>query len=171
MRRGLLPLLAGVVAALLGYRLALVATPRVLMAAAVKRVGQAGMNRMTHAPLATSRSRAIVRPSPDLAYSSCPFDLSTGPVRITVPPIPSAYWSLSVFDARTDTAFVRNNGQGAASGINLVLARLGQLTPPGAAVVRIADARGIALVRVLVEDRAAFAPIDAARRRASCAPL
>lgn len=171
MRRWLVPLFAGVVAALAAYQTVLVATPRMLMAAAMKRVAVAGINRMTHGPLATDKARAIVRPSPDLAYSSCPFDLSQGPVRVTVLPVPSPYWSLSVFDARTDVAFVRNNRETGGKGIDLVLARPGQVTPPGATVVRPAGDRGIALLRILVEDRGAFAPIDAARRAATCRPV
>jgi uncharacterized membrane protein len=171
MRRWLLPLLIGAIAALVGYQLALAAAPRLLMSAAVKRVGQAGMNRMTHGPLATDRSRAIVRPSPDLAYSSCPFDLSNGPVRVQVAPAPSVYWSLSVFDSRTDTALARNNGETGDQPIDIVLARPGQPTPAGREVVRVNGAKGIALVRILVQDRTSFAAIDAARRRSSCAPL
>ena len=170
MRRWIRPLLLGLLVTFAAYRAALVATPRVLMAAAVKRVGAGGMNRMTHGPLATDRARAIVRPSPDLAYSSCPFDLSAGPVRVRVPPVPSPYWSLSVFDARTDVAFVRNNRDTGGKGIDLVIAREDQPTPVSAQLVRVRGDRGIALVRVLVEDRAAFAPIDAARRAATCGP-
>ena len=168
MRRWLLPLVAGIVVALAAFQATLVVTPRVLMAAAVRRVGQAGMNRMFNGPLATDKSRAIVRPSPDLAYSSCPFDLSNGPVRVTVPSIPSAYWSLSVFDARTDVALVRNNRDTGGRGLEIVLANRGQPTMPGAPVVLVEGSRGIALLRVLVENRAAFAPIDAARKRANC---
>ena len=169
MRRWLLPLLVGAVAALVGYYAALRHTPRFLMGAAVTRVAAAGgMNRMFHGPLATDKSRAVVRPSPDLAYSSCPLDLSNGPVEVTVPPIPSPYWSLSVFDARTDVAFVRNNRETGGKGLHLVIANAGQPTPAGAPVLRVDGHRGIAPLRVLVEDRTAFAPIDAARKRASC---
>lgn len=168
MRRWLLPLLAGIVVALVAYQATLIATPRFLMAAAIKRVGRTGTNRMFTAPLPTDKARAVVRPSPDLAYSSCPFDLSNGPVAVHVPPIPSAYWSLSVFDARTDVAFVRNNRETGGKGIDIVLANRRQPTMPGAPVVLVDGSRGIALVRVLVENRAAFAPIDAARRGATC---
>ena len=171
MRRWIAPNLVGTCVTFAAYQLALVATPRVLMAAAVKRVGAAGMNRMTHAPLATDHARAIVRPSPDLAYSSCPFDLSDGPIRVHVPPVPSPYWSLSVFDARTDAAFVRNNRDTAGKGIDLVIARPGQPVPPHIEAVRVDGAKGIALLRILVEDRARFAPIDAARRVATCGPV
>ena len=171
MRRWLLPLLAGIVVALVAYQGALIATPRFLMAAAIKRVGTGGMNRMTHGPLATDKAQTIVRPSPDLAYSSCPFDLSNGPVRVHVAAIPTAYWSLSVFDERTDAAFVRNNQEATGGALDIVIARKGQPTPPGATVVTVEGAKGIALVRALVEDRAGFAPIDAARRQSSCATL
>lgn len=168
MRRWVLPLLVGAGAAFGAYHAALVHTPRFLMGAAVSRIAAGGMNRMTHAPIATDRSRAIVRPSPDLAYSSCPFDLSNGPVEVTIPPIPSPYWSLSVFNARTDVALVRNNRDTGGRGMRVVIANRGQPTMPGAPVLLVDGHRGIALLRVLVEDRAAFAPIDAARRGATC---
>ena len=171
MRRWLWPLLVGLGVAFAAFHLALALTPRVLMAAAIKRVGAGSTNRMTHGPLATDKARAIVRPSPDLAYSSCPFDLSGGPVRVHVPPLPSPYWSLSVFDARTDVAFVRNNGETGGKGLDLVIARPGQPAPAGTQVVRVAGSRGIALVRILVEDRTRFAPIDTARRAATCGPV
>lgn len=175
MRRWIMPVLLGVLIALAAHEAALVATPRMLMAAAINRVGQGGFNRFTHAPLATDRSRAIVRPSPDLAYSSCPFDLSDGPVRITVPPIPSIYWSLSVFDPRTDAVYVKNNQQTGGRGIDLVLAHGNWTYDPPAGqrpdAVHVEGTRGIALMRVLVENRATFAAIDAARRKATCVAL
>lgn len=170
MRRWLGPVVVVVVAPL-AYHAALVATPSFLMTAAIRRVGQAGMNRMTHAPLATSASRAIVRPSPDLAYSSCPFDLSAGPVAVHVAPVPSSYWSLSVFDSQTDTAFVGNNRETGDRALDLVIARPGQPVPAGRETVRLAGAKGIALVRILVDDRAGFPVIDRARRGSTCGPL
>lgn len=171
MRRWLLPLLAGLVLAFGAYHVTLVLFPRVLMRVAVGRLAKAGINAMYAAPLATDRARAIVRPSPDLAYSSCPFDLSKGPVLVDIRPIPAPYWSLSVFDSRTDIAFVRNNIGGENQPIRIAIARPGQPVPDGMQAVRVSGYRGVALLRVLVQDRAAFAPIDAARRIASCKAL
>ena len=168
MRRWLALLLLGLVVALVAYQAALVATPTLLMAAAIRRVGAGGTNRMTHAPLATDRARAIVRPSPDLAYSSCPFDLSTGPIAVHVAAVPSPYWSLSVFDARTNVPFVRNNGETGGKPLDLIFARSGQPVPTGRETVRVDGDKGIALVRILVEDRATFAAIDRARRGSTC---
>jgi uncharacterized membrane protein len=171
MRRWFLPILAGLVLSLGAWHVATVQFPRVLMRLAVDRLAKAGINTLYAAPLATDKARAIVRPSPDLAYSSCPFDLSHGPVLIDVPAIPAPYWSLSVFDARTDVAFVRNNIGNGGAPMRIAIARAGQPVPDGMQAVRVDGDRGVALVRILVQDRAAFASIDAARRQASCKPL
>ena len=169
MRRWLFPLLFGLVLAAIAWQAALVVAPRVLMAAAVRRVeALGGVNVLRPAPMATARYRTIVRPSPDLAYSSCLFDLSGGPVLIAVAPVPAPYWSLSVFDARTDVAFVRNNRDTGGRPIRIALARPGQSVPAGIETVRIGGNRGIALIRILVESRALFPAIDRARRASLC---
>jgi uncharacterized membrane protein len=168
MRSWLFPAAFGLALAALCYHLTLVATPSVLMGAAMAKLDRAGVNRFTHGPLATDRSRIIVRPSPDLAYSSCPFDLSDGPVQIEVAPAPAPYWSLSIFDQRTDTAFVRNNRDSGGKPVRIVLAREGQAVPRGVEAVRLGYDRGVALIRILVESRDRFAAIDTARRASRC---
>lgn len=165
--RWLGPLALGLFAALLAWHVTLANVPQALMRLAIARVGQGGINRMTHAPRVTAAARAIVRPSPDLLYSSCPYDLRQGPVLIEVPAIDAPYWSLSVFDARTDTAFVRN-GREAPGGVRVVLLGAGQMAPPGYAPVRPHGTRGIALLRVLIDRTGDFSAADAARRRARC---
>src|SRR5262249_61919042 len=60
-------------------------------------------------PPTRAERQPIVRPSPDLLYSVCVFDVSRAPVLIDVPPIPEHYWSVSIFDARTDVAAVRSD--------------------------------------------------------------
>lgn len=166
--RRLAPFVVAIVVAVAAYDLALMATPRLLMAAAFERISAGGVNRFTFTPLATDRSRAIVRPSPDLAYSSCPFDVADAPLLIDVPAVPASYWSLSVFDAETNTAFVRNNVDSGGGSIRAAVALAAQAIPDGYARVTVAKPRGIALVRILVEDRGAFPAIDVARRTASC---
>jgi uncharacterized membrane protein len=168
MRSWLLPAAFGLALAALFYHLALVATPSVLMSAAMAKLDKAGVNRFSHGPLATDRSRIIVRPSPDLAYSSCPFDLTDGPVLVEAAPAPAPYWSLSVFDQRTDTAFVRNNRDSGGKTVRIVLARDGQAVPAGVETVRLGYDRGVALIRTLVESRDRFAAIDRARRASRC---
>lgn len=169
--RWLAPLSLGLFAALLAWHVTLAQIPYALMRLATARVAAAGgINRMTHAPVVTAQSRAIVRPSPDLLYSSCPFDLARGPVLIEIPAIAAPYWSLSVFDARTDTAFVRN-ARAAPAGVRVALLGPDQNAPAGTIAVRPKGARGIALLRVLIDRTHDFRAIDAARRGARCQPM
>lgn len=171
-RRWAFPLLAGALLALAAYQAALVATPRVLMRAALSRVeALGGVNVWRHPPMAGAAARTIVRPSPDLAYSSCVFDLNGGPVAIEVAPVPAPYWSLSIFDSRTDVAFVRNNRDSRGGPIRIVLALAGQTVPAGLEPVRVDGPRGIALIRVLVESRDRYPLIDRARRASRCGRL
>jgi uncharacterized membrane protein len=172
MRRWAFPLLFGLVLAGLAYQMALVAAPRLLMNAAIRRVvALGGVNVLRPAPMATAQYRTIVRPSPDLAYSSCVFDLSEGPVLVEAAPVPSPYWSLSVFDPRTDVAFVRNNRATRNGPIRIALARPGQNVPAGIETVTIDGERGIALIRILIERAEAFPAIDRARRASFCRRL
>lgn len=170
--RWLWPIVAAMVVALLAYNVALRQTPRLLMAAAERRLEKSGgVNRFAHLPLATSAARAVVRPSPDLAYSTCPFDLSKGPVTVTVAAVPATYWSLSVFDARTDVAFVRNNVEAGGRPIRIALVAEGQAAPAGYAPVVVPGGHGVALIRILIDDRTRFPAIDTARRASVCAAV
>lgn len=171
MRRWLIPLVLLIVSALVGWRVALVYTPDALMRLAERRVATlgGGVNHMSHGPLVTAAARAIVRPSPDLLYSSCPFSLSGGPVLVEVPAIAAPYWSLSVFDGRTNVAFVRNNGE-TPGGLRIAIVQPGQSAPAGYRPVAVPLAHGIALVRVLIDRTKPIDTIDAQRRRASCRP-
>jgi len=172
MRAWGLPLLLGLVLAIAGYMAEMTAYPKLLMWGATRMVAKgAGYNTLFAADLPSDKARAIVRPSPDLVYSTCPFDLSNGPVLVDVEPVPSPYWSLSVFDHRTDVAFVRNNIEAEGQPIRIAIAQAGQPVPDGMQAVRVTGSTGIALIRILVQDRSQFAPIDAARRKSSCKPL
>jgi uncharacterized membrane protein len=55
--------------------------------------------------------------------------------------------------------------------VRIALALEGQQVPQGVETVRLDAPRGVALVRILVEDRARFAPLDRVRRASSCRPL
>ncbi|MES2753225.1 MAG: DUF1254 domain-containing protein [Pseudomonadota bacterium] len=161
--------LIAVVLAAIAYQWTLGATPGFLINAAGKRISSdSGYNVMTFAPLATDQSRAIVRPSPDLAYASCPFDVSKGPVLVEALPNAAPYWSLSVFDDQTDVAFVRNNRQSGNRPVRIALVKPGVAAPQGFEPVPVRGDRGIALVRILVPDRAGFAALDQARRLSNC---
>lgn len=167
-RRWLVPVIVALAVACATYAGVLAAAPHVLMMGAFKRLGGGGVNRFYAVPLADEHARMVVRPSPDLAYSTCPFDLSEGPVLVDVQPVPAPYWSLSVFDMATNTAFVRNNLQSLSKPVRIALVAEGQTPPPGVEAVRMPGTRGIALIRILVDNRARFPEIDRVRRTASC---
>lgn len=168
MRRWLGPILFGlIVAAATGWA-AINRIPNAMMNIAMDRLGQGGINRMSHGNLATPERQPVVRPSPDLAYSSCPFDLSAGPLEIRVVPVPGRYSSLSIFDAATDVIFVRNDVEAGSAPYRIVVARKGQAVPAGAEVIRADHDRGIALIRLLLQDPAEIGELDTLRRRSSC---
>jgi len=160
-------------AAVAGHVGLVMATPHLLMSVAMKRISQDGklVNQFYFGPRTTQESRGIVRPSPDLAYSSCAFDLSEGPLLVTAPPSPdNGYVSLSVFDARTDNIAVFDSSQ-FPQGIRFVLAREGQAVAGGDPVVRTSHDTGVILDRRLAPTAEWFAAVDKARRMNSCAPL
>lgn len=148
------------------------AAPRILMAQAMQRVSRDGAltNRWIHNGRPDEAARRVVRPSPDMTYSACVYDLSKGPVRVTAGAWPG-YLSVSVFQANSDNVFVVN-GRAAPQGIAFLLARKGQV-PTGAAerVVISPSTRGIILQRRIAPTPEAFAAARRARAADVCAPV
>lgn len=171
MRNWLGPLAFGLILAAVTAWAAIGAIPYGLMNVAMERLGQGGINTMSHGNLATPARQPVVRPSPDLAYSSCPYDLSAGPLAIDVTPVPGRYSSLSIFDAATDVIFVRNDVEAQGKPFRIVVARDGQAVPAGADVVRTTHDRGIALVRLLLKDPKEIGGLNAVRRQSTCATV
>lgn len=161
--------LLGLLIGVLAYNWTIARTPAFLMDRAFGRVTEnAPVNAMAFAPLANDQARAIVRPSPDLAYASCAFDVSKGPVVVEALQLPAPYWSLSVFDGQTNAVFVRNNRQSQGQAVRIAIVQPGVAAPAGYEPVPVSGARGIALIRALVVDRAQFPALDAARRLSNC---
>lgn len=168
-RHWLLPILAGAVAAAIAWHGTLVAMPYVLMSAAMQRIERAApVNNFGFSQMATADRQPIVRPSPDLVYSTCAFDLSDGPVLVDVPPVPERYWSVSIFDARTDVAAVRSDRDTGGKAARLALLRTGQKAPAGYEPVRLGYDKGLALIRILLSSPAEYAEIDQIRHGARC---
>ena len=140
-----------------------------LMEVAVRRTAaDTGFNKMRYNALATPENQPIVRPSPDLAYAACAYDLKDGPVEVTMAPVPGRYSSLSIFDARTDVVFVRNDQQAKEKAFQIVIARDGQAVPAGKEVVRVDYDRGIALIRLLLNTPSEIKSLEPLRRQSSC---
>ena len=169
MRRWLGPLAAGALVAAITWQLALIATPFALMRVAMNRLGaSARVNAFSHGAPTRAESQFVVRPSPDLLYSTCVFDRSSGAVLVDVPAIPDHYWSVSVFDARTDVAAVRSDRDTGGAPARLALVAPGAPAPPGYEAVVLDHARGIALIRILVSGESDYRAVDPLRQKASC---
>jgi uncharacterized membrane protein len=129
-------------------------------------------NTILHAPRATWRSRSVVRPSPDLLYSICVYDLgATGAVHVSTHDMPETYWSVSVFDADTNNFYAINDRQAKSGAADFILMPQGKSTEASRLpVVAAPTSRGIVLFRTLVNDDADVARIDAARHNTACEP-
>lgn len=172
MSRWIVPLIVTALIATGSYFATLALTPYVLMEVAQRRIAERSpVNAFTHSPPVRADAQFVVRPSPDLLYSTCPFDLAAGPVKVTAVPVPGRYSSISVFDLRTDVAFVRNDEQMAGRPMEVVLALAGQAVPQGVEVVRLRYPTGIVLQRVLLADPGEAATVDPVRKRATCSPI
>jgi hypothetical protein len=169
MRSWLIPLVVVVLMALSAYQATLLATPYVLMHVAMNKLGSRGPdNQFAFGEMATADRQPIVRPSPDLAYTSCVFDLSKGPVLVDVAAVPDHYWSVSIFDARTDVAAVRSDRDTGGNAARLALLKPDQKAPSGYEPVRLKHDRGIALIRILLANPDEFSAIDVMRRKSTC---
>jgi uncharacterized membrane protein len=157
--------LALLAAAALVHLLVVHLLPSFLMGVAMARIaGAAAANVAVFPPRPDATSRGVVRPSPDLLYGVCAFDVREGPLRIRAEVPLDAYWSLSMFAANTDNFFVVNDRQsGGGALVDVVLAQPGAVVdvPPGAELVEAPSGRGIVLTRKLYR----------ARRTLVCMPL
>ena len=169
MRRWLLPLVVAAIVAAGAYQAALLLTPFALMRVAMSKIdGRMAVNSFGFGEMATADNQPVVRPSPDLVYSGCVFDVSQGPVLLDIAPVPDHYWSVSIFDARTDVAAVRSDRDTGGKPARLALLKAGQQVPEGYEPVMLQYDQGIALMRILLVDAGEYAAIDAIRRQSTC---
>jgi len=132
--------------------------------------GRGGANTMLFGKRPTAESRGVVRPSPDLLYSSCVYDLSKGPVRVTASGMPDTYWSVSLFDAETNNFYVLNDRKAKNGSVDFLITPQGTLYGDRTKlpVVQAPTRRGLVLFRTLIDDDKRLVEIDRARRHASC---
>jgi uncharacterized membrane protein len=145
--------------------------PHVVMSRALSRLGTPNVMHFGRRPDATARM--IVRPSPDLLYATCPYDLSGGALRVIAPVPHATYWSVSAFDAATDNFFVRNDRQIEGNAIELLVVRRGQAWPPlDNALERVIlfspSARGLILFRTVVDQDKNVPALEAVLHRTRC---
>lgn len=162
---------AGVfLAAAAGAHLGVMAgAPRVIMDRAMDGLAPDGAsNRMVLAPRATAANRVIVRPSPDLAYSVCVFDVAEGPVHLRAAPWDD-YMSLALYDADSNNFWRANDSAMGPTGIEVVMVAKGAPKPETHLPIVVSPTtRGVVLVRRLAPNTDRFAAADAVRQLDLC---
>ena len=104
------------------------ALPRLIMLRTVAGISrQAAANTILHAPRPNANSRGVVRPSPDMLYSICVYDLNAagGAIRVSTHDMPDTYWSVSLFDVDTNNFYALNDRQTKAGAADFVLTASG----------------------------------------------
>lgn len=145
--------------------------PTIIMSRAMAAIGGKGTNVITHGERATAAARRIVKPSPDLLYSQCVYDVSRRPLKITSAAPTDTYWSVALYAANTDNFFVLNDTQAKGLPATIILMGPGQTVPPqpdGTHVVTAPSTKGVVLFRTLINDDAREADLDQQRRTAKC---
>jgi uncharacterized membrane protein len=174
MKRWLFRILATLVLAAVFHVLTVMAFPTAMMVALSwksKDLGRSS-NVLYHQPRVTADSRAVVRPSPDLLYSVCSYDVSKVPLRISAS-VPDTYWSLSFFASNTDNFFVINDREVKATPVDIVLVGPGTSykNPGTALVVTSPSNRGVALIRILITDDSRIEELTRIQKQAFCRPV
>lgn len=112
-------------------------------------------------------TRTVVMPSPDLLYAICVYDLTQGPVLLSADRFPPGYWSLALYDARSDNFLTINDRQQQGRPLALTIAET--TSPQGdTGFVVSPSTRGIVLFRSLLLDPAERETIEAARATMQC---
>ena len=125
-----------------------------------------GYNVALPARRADASARTVVRPSPDLLYTVCVFDLSKGDLQISAP-VPDSYASVSGFAADSSNFFAVNDRTATISKDGrkrfelLLTRRAAPAAATGTQVVVSPSDRGLVLFRTLITDDSALPGLQA----------
>ena len=155
------------------YALAML-VPHLVMERLYQKIAEASEpNQLNLTPRPDENSRWVVRPSPDLLYASCLYNLERGPVLISAP-VPERYWSMQFYQMNTDNfAGISNQReQRFRVGTRVEVTLIGPDADPAEysdEVIQSPTTRGVMLLRAsgIGDASQSQAAIDAS----SCAPL
>lgn len=173
MMRWIAPAAALILAGLLGFTLTLRAVPGFIMTRAMDRIEAGGtpINTVVHVPPVTEDSRRVVRPSPDILYSTCLFDLTDGPLLIQSRwPADGAYASISLYDAQTNNFFTVSDSSQPRRAVLWLQGRDSNAAaaPDGVIPVQSRSTRGVVLYRRILDSSSTVAGADAERQSFLC---
>ena len=153
--------------------------PLVIMQRAMSMISQGDqINVALHAPRANAINQRVVRPSPELIYTVCVYDVSKQALHVSGP-AQDTYVSLSGFGANTDNFFVINerqlevqaDGNKQFSVVVRGSTSTGGQWPSGTQVIHAPTDRGILLFRSLVPSEEALDTNYQFQARQKCTPV
>lgn len=165
------PICFGLFMAGVAHLATIFALPNVIMSIAMKRIAMSagGVNVLRNMALVTPQTQTIVRPSPDLAYSTCALDVSNGPVEVFIGK-GADYASAAFYGANTDNVYTLSDRKIGNEGAKIIVVSKNAPDPHlnGAQLVRLPSDKGLLLVRRLAPNAQAFARVELERARDSC---
>ena len=94
--------------------------PRVIMNRVINTVAGEGSQPYLPPPIDHTHRR-VVMPSPDLLYAVCAYDLADGPLSIKLDGSYARYWSIALYDSRSDNFLTLSGDTLGASGVDLTI--------------------------------------------------
>jgi uncharacterized membrane protein len=130
------------------------------------------MNTIAHSPPRTAETREVVKPSSDLLYSICFYDVSKTPLQISAT-VPDTYRSISLYQNNTDNFFVKNDRQVEGEKVNFLLVGkdASDINAGNAEVIISPTDTGVILFRMLITDTAKLPELIRIQKKAHCGPL
>jgi len=177
MKKGILALIIMLAAAVISHFSVVTLTPDWIMSRVFAGYEQTTgvLNQPVHAPRPDATSRKVVRPSPDLVYTMCAYDLTKGPLVLTGPS-EDFYVSVSAFSDRTDNFFVMNDTElvpkvdGSRKFFVILIApEAKQPEVADAHMVQSPTTRGVVLFRTLIESEDKLAAALEIQSQQNCA--
>jgi uncharacterized membrane protein len=115
----------------------------------------------------TAKSRAVVKPNPDLLFGVCVHNRAKGDLAVTLSP-PPGYWSISIFANDGSTIYVANRGNSQNSPVALRLGAQPPRQPDGARYVVTNSDRSVVILRILPTNPSDMTPELAAQSTFRC---
>jgi len=129
-------------------------------------------NTMIPSPPTSADSRNVVRPSPDILYSICMYDVSKKPLLFSCV-LPDGYWSASFYADNTDNFFVINDRQAKSKTVKILLVGKSMPAPEAgdAIVVKAQSDKGLALIRVIVPEQKSLPGLIELQKQTTCSQV
>ncbi len=94
--------------------------PRLIMHRVIDTVAGEGSQPYLPPPIDHTHRR-VVMPSPDLLYAVCAYDLADGPLSIKLDGSYARYWSIALYNSRSDNFLTLSGDTLGASGVDLTI--------------------------------------------------